>query len=190
MTVTGIFSWPRWIDSWPLPAIPTVLWRRPCYRHDYLVMDRRSTATLICDGQPGVTSISRPLVAERDRLCPPARRRSSLPNTACLRGAGLRKLGSRRMASCGESWNCLLEAAGAFVVALAARRSWFCCRQLFGCCCGSGGAVPRWLTWPRWAGRFLGRALVGAEARGRSPLCWPPAGPGRPLGGGRVGLAA
>ena len=30
----------------------------------------------------------------------------------------------------GESWNCLLEAAGAFVLALAARRSWFCC-QLF-----------------------------------------------------------
>ena len=35
------------------------------------------------------------------------------------------------MASFGESWNCLLEAAGAFAVALAARRSWFCCRQRF-----------------------------------------------------------
>jgi len=35
------------------------------------------------------------------------------------------------MASFGESWNCLLAAAGAFVVALAARRSWFCHHQLF-----------------------------------------------------------
>ena len=34
------------------------------------------------------------------------------------------------MASLGESWSCLLEAAGTFVVVLAARRSWFCCRQL------------------------------------------------------------
>jgi len=34
------------------------------------------------------------------------------------------------MAGFGESWNCRLEAAGAFVVALAARRPWFCCRQL------------------------------------------------------------
>ena len=46
-------------------------------------------------------------------------------------GAGLRNLGSRRMASLGESWNCLLEAAGTFVVVLAARRSWFCCHRLF-----------------------------------------------------------
>jgi len=34
-----------------------------------------------------------------------------------------------------------------------------------------------------WIGRagraFLGCALVGAEARGQSPLCGPPAGPGR-----------
>jgi hypothetical protein len=44
--VTGIFSWPRWIDSWPLPAIPTMLWRRRCYRHDYLVMDRGSQELL------------------------------------------------------------------------------------------------------------------------------------------------
>src|SRR5262249_50951242 len=68
-------------------------------------------------------------------------------------GAGLGDRGSRRMASCGESWNCGLEAAGAFVVALAAR-SWFCCHRLFGCCCGSDGAAPGWLTWPRWAGAF------------------------------------
>jgi hypothetical protein len=46
------------------------------------------------------------------------------------------------------------------------------------CCCGSSFAGPGWLTWPRWAGRFLGRALVGAEARGQSPLCWSAAGPG------------
>ena len=43
----------------------------------------------------------------------------------------MRNLGSRTMASFGESWNCLLEAAGAFVVALAARRFWFCCHRLF-----------------------------------------------------------
>jgi hypothetical protein len=36
-----------------------------------------------------------------------------------------------RLASFGESWNCLLETAGAFLVALAARRSWFCSHQLF-----------------------------------------------------------
>jgi len=35
------------------------------------------------------------------------------------------------MASFGESWNCRLEAAGAFVVALAARRSWFYYHQRF-----------------------------------------------------------
>ena len=29
----------------------------------------------------------------------------------------------------GESWNWRLGAAGAFVVALAARRPWFCCHQ-------------------------------------------------------------
>jgi len=46
-------------------------------------------------------------------------------------GQGLRFAGSRRMARFGEWWNCLLEAAGAFVVALAARRSWFCYHQLF-----------------------------------------------------------
>ena len=39
-------------------------------------------------------------------------------------------IGWRRMASFGESWNCGLGAAGAFVVALAARRSWFCCHRL------------------------------------------------------------
>ena len=53
-------------------------------------------------------------------------------------GAGLRNLGSRRMARLGESSNCRLGAAGAFVVALAARRPWFCCHRLFGCCGGLG----------------------------------------------------
>ena len=48
-----------------------------------------------------------------------------------LEGAGLRNLGSRRMVSFGESWNCRREAAGAFVVALAARRSWVCYHRLF-----------------------------------------------------------
>src|SRR6516164_9629837 len=91
------------------------------------------------------------------------------------------------MASFGESWNCLLEAAGAFVVALAARRSWFCCHRLF-------AVLPRFARrrtglaekGRAGSGRFLGRALAGAEARGRSPLCWPPAGPGR-VGRGAVG---
>jgi hypothetical protein len=32
------------------PAAPGFRSLSPCYRHDYLVMDRRSTATLICDG--------------------------------------------------------------------------------------------------------------------------------------------
>ena len=44
---------------------------------------------------------------------------------------GLRFVGSRRMASFGESWTVLLEAAGAFVVAVAGRRSWFCYHQPF-----------------------------------------------------------
>jgi len=34
------------------------------------------------------------------------------------------------MANFGESWNCLLEAVGGLVVALAARRPWFCCHRL------------------------------------------------------------
>ena len=69
-------------------------------------------------------------------------------------GAGLRNLGSRKMARFGESWNCLLEAAGAFVVALAARRSWFCYRQLFAVLLELERRVPGWLKWPRWAGAF------------------------------------
>jgi hypothetical protein len=59
------------------------------------------------------------------------------------------------------------------------------------CCCGSSGAVPGWLKWPRSTGRFLRCALGGPEARGQSPICWPPARPGL-VGrwGRRIGLAA
>src|SRR5262245_52672128 len=65
------------------------------------------------------------------------------------------------------------------------------CASCSRCCCGSGGAVPGWLTWPRWAGAFLlgARLWVLRHVAGR--LCvGPPAGPGRPLGGGRIGLGA
>ena len=94
------------------------------------------------------------------------------------------------MVSFGESWNCRREAAGAFVVALAARRSWFCYHRLF-------AVLLRFAR--RRTGRAdvaaLGRAFLDARLRvlrhvaGR--LCvGPPAGPDRPLGGGRIGLAA
>ena len=43
----------------------------------------------------------------------------------------MRNLGSHRMARSGSRGTVLLRAAGAFVVALAARRSWFCYHQLF-----------------------------------------------------------
>ena len=58
-----------------------------CYRHDYLVMDRRSTATLICDRAARSCFHAGQLVAERDRLGQLARRRvqaSSLPTMRCL----------------------------------------------------------------------------------------------------------
>ena len=100
------------------------------------------------------------------------------PNRGVPEGAGLRLVGSRRMASLGSGGTVLLEAAGAFAVALAGRRSWFCYHQVSRCCCGSGGAGPGWLTWPRWAGRFLGRAHMGTEGRGQLPLCGPAAGSG------------
>jgi len=54
----------------------------------------------------------------------------SLPNTACLRG----RSAVGRLAQNGQFWGSrgtvLLEAAGAFVAAPAARRSWFCYYQL------------------------------------------------------------
>ena len=43
----------------------------------------------------------------------------------------MRFAGSHRMAVSGSRGTVLLSAAGAFVVALAARRSWFCCHRLF-----------------------------------------------------------
>jgi hypothetical protein len=45
--------------------------------------------------------------------------------------AGLRNLGSHRLASFGSRGTVLLEAADGSVVALAARRCWFCYHQLF-----------------------------------------------------------
>jgi len=65
------------------------------------------------------------------------------------------------MASFGESRNCLLEVAGALVVALAARRSWFCCHRLVAVLLRLGGAAPGWLKRPRSAG-----ALSWARACG------------------------
>ena len=71
------------------------------------------------------------------------------------------------------------RAAGAFVVALAARRSWFCCHRLVAVLLQFGrrrtglaekAALGRAVSWAR--------ALAGAEARGQSPSCWPPARPG------------
>jgi len=62
------------------------------------------------------------------------------------------------MASFGESWNCLLAAAGAFVVALAARRPWFCCHQLVAVLLRLGRRRTGWLTWPRWAALSRARA--------------------------------
>ena len=90
-------------------------------------------------------------------------------------GAGLRNLGSRRMVSFGESWNCRLEAAGAFVVALAARRSWFCHHQVFAVLwrferrrtgLADVAALGRAFSWPGWwvLGHAAGRLAVGLLA--------------------------
>jgi hypothetical protein len=80
----------------------------------------------------------------------------------------------------------MLEAAGAFVVALAARRSWFCCYQPFAVLLRFERRRTGLAEVAALGREFRGRALAGAEARGQSPLCWPPArpGPGRPLGTG------
>ena len=57
--------------------------------------------------------------------------------------------------------NCRLEAAGAFVVALAARRPWFCCHRLFAVLLEFGrrrtglaekAALGRAFSWPRACG--------------------------------------
>ena len=102
-------------------------------------------------------------------------------------GAGLRFAGSHRMAgfrgvvdlSCGRRparswWRWWRGGPGSATTSCSP------------CRCGSSGAVPGGLRWPRRPGRFVGRALVCAEARGRSPLCWRPAGPG-PVGRWRAG---
>src|SRR5215472_3281361 len=95
------------------------------------------------------------------------------PSTACPEGAGLRNLGSRRMASLGSRGTVLLEAAGAFVVALAARRPLVLLPPAVRGAAGARAAPYR----AGWSGRAgPGRTLVGPEARGQSPLCWPPAG--------------
>src|SRR5215831_5051454 len=80
-------------------------------------------------------------------------------------GAGLRLVGSRRMASFGESWNCRLEAAGAFVVALAARRSWFCCHRLVAVLRRFGRRRTGLADVAALGRAFYGRAVAGAEAR-------------------------
>ena len=96
------------------------------------------------------------------------------------------------MASFGESRNCRLEAAGAFVVTLAARRSWVCCHQLVAVLLRFGRrrtgladvAALGWaFSWGArlWVVRHVAGRLVWASGR---------AGPGRPLGGWPIGLAA
>jgi hypothetical protein len=144
----------------------------------YLALGRTVLTNTRSRGARPVRPIRRPVRPIRPRLWPP------LPQ--CVHTAAGRVLRGRpvepRLAQNGQFWG---------VVELSCwgrpARSWW--RWLRGgpgsattrcsrCCCGSGGAGPGWLKWPRWAGRFLGRALVGAEARGQSLLCWPAAGPG------------
>ena len=119
---------------------------------------------------------------------PPSRHR--LPNTACLRGqvcgtsarAEWPVLGSRGTAGWGRParswWRWLPGGPGS------AATSWS------RCCGGSSGAVPGWLSGRAGPGVFMGARAWVLGARGRSPSCWPPGGPGRPWGGGRIGLAA
>jgi len=80
------------------------------------------------------------------------------------------------MASFGESWNCLLEAAGAFAVALAARRSWFCCHRLFAVLPRFGRRRPGWLKKAALGpGGFLGTRLrVLRHVAGRRCAGLPP----------------
>ena len=92
----------------------------------------------------------------------------------------------------GESWNWRLGAAGAFVVALAARRPWFCCHQRVAVLLRFGRRRTG-LTDVAALGRgvFLGARLwVLRHVAGRRCVGLCRAGPGRPLGGGRIGLAA
>jgi len=71
------------------------------------------------------------------------------------------------MASFGESWTC--PAGGGRRVRRGPRRRGGPGSAATSCsprCCGSSGAVPGGLRWPRWAGRLVGRALARAEAPG------------------------
>ena len=96
----------------------------------------------------------------------------------------MRFAGSHRMAVSESRGTVLLSAAGAFVVALAARRSRFCCHRLFAMLLRFGRrrtglaektALGRAFCWTRacacWGTRPV--AFVLASRR---------AGPGRPLG--------
>ena len=71
------------------------------------------------------------------------------PNTACLSGQACGTSARREWPAMGGRGTILLEAAGAFVVALAARRSCFRYTSCSPCYCGSSGAVPSWLKCPR-----------------------------------------
>ena len=94
-------------------------------------------------------------------------------------GAGLRNLGSRRIVSLGSHGTAGWRRPA---------RSWW--RWLRGgpgsattrcsrCCGGSSGAVPGWLSGRAGPGVFMGARAWVLGARGRSPSCWPPGGPGR-----------
>ena len=89
--------------------------------------------------------------------------------------AGLRNLGSHRMASYGGSWNC--PAGGGRRV----RGGAGCAavlnplHQLFAVLLRFERRRTKLAEVPA---RFPGRALAGAGARGQSPLCGPAAGPG------------
>src|SRR5215469_5638560 len=96
------------------------------------------------------------------------------------------------MASFGESWTC--PAGGGRRVRRGPRRRGGPGSAATSCsprCCGSSGAVPGGLRWPRWAGRLVGRALARAEAPGgRLSVGLLPGRACRPFGGRRIGLAA
>ena len=51
--------------------------------------------------------------------------------------------------------------------------AWFCCHQLFAVLWRFGRRRTGLADVAALGRAFLGRALVGVEARGRSPLCWP-----------------
>ena len=72
-----------------------------CYRHDYLVMDRRSTATLICDGAARMLPYAGQLVAEHDRLGQLARRRVQAPSMPTMRCLLTQRRGGKRRRTAG-----------------------------------------------------------------------------------------